>query len=461
MPRTLVVTIVVACALFMENMDSTIIATSLPAIGIDLKQDPVDLKLAFTAYLLSLAIFIPISGWCADRFGARVVFRAAIIVFTIGSICCGLSSSLGEFVAARALQGMGGAMMSPIGRLVLLRSVPKSELLRAFAMLSIPALIGPILGPPVGGFITTYAHWRWIFWINVPIGIIGVILVTLFIPNIKEEAVRPLDKLGFFLSGIGLSTLIFGTTIIGKGLLPPLVVWGLVGLGAALIVLYLLHARRAPHPIIDLSLLRIATFRTNIFGGFLFRLGTGSVPFLLPLMLQIGFGLSAFQSGLLTFCSALGALVMKTTAPPILRRFGFRTILTYNALLSAALLACFGLFTAATSHVVIIAVLLCAGFFRSLQFTSLVSIAYADVEKERMSRATSFVAVSQQLSIASGVAISAFVLEVMREIRGTSELVASDFSMAFAIIALIAAASSLVHRRLPADAGAELTGRRS
>ena len=453
--------LIIATALFMENLDGTVISTSLPAIASDLGEDPISLKLALTSYLLALAVFIPASGWAADKFGARTVFRAAIVVFTLGSVLCGLSNNLPEFVGARVVQGFGGAMMVPVGRLVLLRSVPRSEIVRALAYLTFPALIGPVLGPLVGGYITTYFHWRWIFWINVPIGVLGVVLATLFIDNIRETDPPPLDVKGFFLSGIGLSTLIFGLTVAGRDFVPVSGAVALIACGVVTLALYVQHANKVPHPVIDLKLLRHATFRASIYGGFLFRLGIGSIPFLLPLMLQIGFGYTPFQSGSLTFAAAAGAMLMKTTAAPILRRFGFRRVLVWNAVISAAFLASYGLFGAQTPHWLMLGLLLAGGFFRSLQFTSLNAIAYAEIEDSAMSRATSFSGVAQQLSLSTGVATGAGVIEMVRRFKGDTTLVAADFSPAFFVVAAISAVSVLMFRRLPADAGAEMSGKRA
>ena len=302
--------LIIATALFMENMDGTVLATSLPAIAADLHQDPIVLKLALTSYLLTLAVFIPASGWIADKLGARTVFCSAIIIFTIGSVLCGASNSLGTLIAARVFQGLGGAMMVPVGRLVLLRSVAKSEMVDALAYLTVPALIGPVVGPPLGGFITTYFHWRWIFWINVPIGLLGLLLSLRFIQNVREREVAPFDFKGFLLSGLGLLSLIFGLTVVGRGLVPLSVVAGLILGGIALLWLYVGHARRTPNAILDLSLLELPTFYAGVVGGFLFRLGIGALPFLLPLLLQIGFGLTPFQSGSLTFAAAAGAMAI-------------------------------------------------------------------------------------------------------------------------------------------------------
>ncbi|MBI3708495.1 MAG: DHA2 family efflux MFS transporter permease subunit [Proteobacteria bacterium] len=459
MPRQILIPLIVACALFMENLDSTVLATAVPAIAESFAVNPLRLNLAITSYLLSLAVFIPLSGWVADRFGARTVFRSAIVAFTIGSILCGLSQSLTGLVAARIFQGIGGAMMVPVARLVVLRSVTKAELVRAMTYLSMPALIGPIVGPPVGGFITTYLSWRWIFWINVPIGVIGVILATIFIEETREEAPPALDWRGFMLTGVGLAALVFGLEAIGRDILPASGVVALFATSIAALGTYALYARHAAYPVIDLTLLRVPTFRAGVVGGFLFRAGIGASPFLLPLMLQVGFGLDALHSGLLTFVSAVGALTMKVTAAPILRWFGFRRVLCLNALLSGAFLAVYGLFRPETPHAIILVLLLTGGFFRSLQFTSTNTIVYADVARARMSRATSFANVAQQVATTVGVAAGALLLHFTMSARGGEHLVAGDFAPAFFTIGAAAALSIFVYLQLPADAGAEMAGR--
>ncbi len=410
-------------------------------------------------YLLALTVFIPVSGWCADRFGARNVFRAAIAVFTLGSIACGLSTSLEGLIAARALQGMGGAMMVPVGRLIILRTVAKSEMVSALAMLTIPALLGPLLGPPLGGFITTYFHWRWIFWINVPFGLLGLVLATLYMPDIREEGVPPLDVPGFFLSAFGLSALVFGATVFGRDVLPVYGAAALVAIGLTLTAFYVWHARRIEQSDPRSQASRIATFRSGTMGGSLFRVGVGAMPFLLPLMLQLGFKLTPFQSGSLTCAAALGALTMKFTAARILKRFGFRSVLIVNGLVSAATLAVQGLFTPETPHLLILAVLLAGGFFRSLQFTSLNALSYSDVPRREMGTATSFYSVAQQLSLAAGIVCAASVLEFAQYLRGDLMLTVSDFAYAFLAVALISAFSVVSHLKLAADAGAEVSGR--
>jgi EmrB/QacA subfamily drug resistance transporter len=459
-PKTILLPMIVACALFMENMDSTVIATSLPTIARDLNEDPIALKLALTSYLLSLAVFIPISGWMADRFGARTVFRSAIGVFMGGSILCALSTSLGGFVAARFVQGMGGAMMVPVGRLVVLRSATKEELVRALSYLTIPALVGPVIGPPLGGFISTYFHWRWIFFINVPISIIGLVMAGRHIENMREDDVQPLDWHGFIFSAIGLSTLMLGMATAGRHLVAlPLSLTAIV-VGIVLVVVYVRTARRKLHPLLDLGLFRISSFRAGVVGGFFFRIGIGAVPFLLPLFLQLGFGLNSFESGMLTFASAAGALFMKTMAANILQRFGFRQVLLWNTLLVAGSLVAMGMFTSHTAHLVIIAVLLVGGCFRSLQFTSLNALSYADIEKPQMSQATSLASVMQQLAAGTGVTVGAFALQSSNFLQSHATVVAADFPPAFWAIAAVATTSLFWLGRLSANAGADISGHR-
>jgi EmrB/QacA subfamily drug resistance transporter len=453
--------LIIASALFMENMDQTIIATSLPAIAADLGTSPIVLKLAFTTYLLSLTVFIPISGWLADRFGARHVFRLAIAIFTLGSVACGLSSSLGELVAARALQGLGGAMMVPVGRIILLRAIPKAELVDALAWLTIPALLGPLLGPPVGGFITDSFGWRWIFWMNVPFGIAAILLATWLMPETGVDHVPPLDVRGFLLSGLGLSSLIFGLTVLGRDLLPAYAPPLLMGFGLVMLVLYYLHARRIAAPILDFRLLRIPTFRAGVLGGSLFRIGVGAVPFLLPLMFQLGYGLSAFESGMITCAAAAGAISMKFGAARLIRRFGFRRLLLVNGALAAVSIAVMGLLTGTTPYLLMVALLFIGGFLRSLQFTAMNAMSYSDVDNDGMSYATTFYTVSQQISLSAGVVLGAFVLEAAQWWRSEASLQPADFTIAFFVVAVASLTALFNFRSLAADAGASVSGQRS
>jgi len=350
-------------------------------------------------------------------------------------------------------------MMTPVGRLVLLRSIDKSALVNAMTWVTVPALIGPVIGPPLGGFITTYISWRWIFWINIPVGLVGITLATLYVANIREEGLPPLDVKGFILSGIGLAGLAFGFTTIGQGLFPPAVVAALLIVGFIGCFLYVRHARTAIAPLLDLSLLKIDTFFASVVGGFIYRVGIGATPFLLPLLLQLGFGLTPFQSGMLTFSTAVGAIAMKTTAAPILRRFGFKQVLVINALVSAIFIGVPAMFTLITPHGLILLLLLVGGFFKSLQFTSINTIAYAEVDPRRIGRATALVSVAQQLAVSSGVALGALTVELTVHFRGGGPLQAEDFPPAFLAVAAISALSALIFARLAPDAGAEMADR--
>ena len=457
--RAAVIAMTVACALFMENLDGTVIATALPQIAVSFGVNPVHLSLAITSYLLSVAIFIPASGWAADRFGARTIFRAAIAVFMAGSICCGLSQNLAELTASRILQGMGGAMMVPVGRLVLLRSVAKSELVRTMSYLTVPAMLGPVLGPPVGGFIATYASWPWIFFLNIPIGVLGLVLVSALIANDKAPETPPLDLAGFALSGLALAGLMMGLETIGREGVPQEVTLALIAVGLVAGLLYIRHAGRCPHPILDLLMFRIPTFAVAVGAGWLFRTGVGAIPFLLPLMLQLGFGLTPFASGLLTFMSAVGAMTMKFTARPILRRFGFRRVLVGNAVISAAFLLSYAAFRPGTPHLVILALLLTGGFFRSLQFTALNGLAYADIDQPQMSRATTMSTMGQRLAQSIGIGLAALMIHLFQSQAQTRHVTAAVIDPAFLIIGGVALVSALFFVTLPADAGAELHGK--
>jgi EmrB/QacA subfamily drug resistance transporter len=459
MRRDRLVPLIVAVALFMENLDSTVIATSLPAIAADIGTNPLALKLAVTSYLLSLAVFIPMSGWTADRFGGRTVFRLAIAVFVLGSIGCAVSSSLTDFVVARIVQGMGGAMMTPVGRLVLIRSVDKRALIDAMAWVSMPALVGPVMGPPLGGFITTYASWHWIFLINVPMGLLGILLATRYIEDVRITTNDPFDLVGMVLAGAGIAGIAFGLSVAGLNYLPGWAVAGLILGGACSFAAYLAHARRVPAPVLDFSLLALPTFRASFIGGFLFRVGVGALPFLLPLLLQLGFKLNPFESGLITFSAAVGALTMKAAAATILKRFGFRSVLVVNALVSALFIAACAGFSPGVPFALIVAVLLVGGFFRSLQFTSTNVLAYAEVDERRMSRATALAAVTQQLSLSAGVALGGATVELVVWSKADAAITAGDFPPAFLLIAAISAASTFIFARLPPDAGAELAHR--
>ncbi len=458
MPR--LVPIILAFALFMENMDATVIATSLAAIAADIGTEPIALKLALTSYLVSLAIFIPVSSWTADRFGARNVFRWSIVVFIIGSIACAFADSLLTFVLARFLQGMGGAMMTPIARLVLVRATPRNELVNAMAWLTIPALIGPIFGPPFGGFLTTFFSWHWIFFINVPIGLIGIWLTTKYLPEFKRNAPRRIDFTGFFLAGTAFAGVVFGTSVIT---LPALPVWtGIVAIALGVLsgAIYVCHALRTEHPLLDLRLLRFPNFRSTIVGGTFFRLGIGATPFLLPLMLQVSFGLSPFESGMVTFVSAIGAMAAKFTAEWVIERFGFRLTLVVSTGFTALGVLIMGFYFPATPPALFIAMLVAWGFFQSTYWTTQSVFAFADIEDKDTGQANQMSVVWAQVCLALGVALGAAALEGSHLLRGGgAEPALADFHVAFYVMAAIAAISTLVFLRVPRHAGDHISGR--
>lgn len=449
--------LIVATALFMANLDATVLSTSLPAIARDLRLNPIHLKLALTTYMLALAVFIPASGWAADRFGPKNVFRAAMAVFALGSVFCGLASGLGSLVAARVVQGLGGAMMMPVGRLIVWRSVPKSEIIAAAAWLTVPALLGPVLGPLLGGFISTYFNWRWIFWINVPVAAAGILLITRFIPDIRGGSAEQFDLKGFLLIGPGLSMFLTGATLLGLGLVSPGFVASLLAAGATLLGGYIWHTLGHARPLIDLRLLKVPTFFAGVTGGFLFRTGIGAAPFLLPLMFQEGFGLTPFQSGLLIFVTGFGAMFMKTQAAAILRRWGYRNVLIFNAAIAAFFSALPAAFSVATPALLMSSIFFVGGLSRSLQFTALNTISFADIPEEKLSRATSFASVVQELSGAVGVSIAALGLELMMRIDGTGKMVPGIFPPVFLTIAAISGLSAAIYAlKLDKEAGAQL-----
>ncbi|NRP71510.1 putative transport protein HsrA [Ensifer psoraleae] len=454
-----VVPLILAVALFMEQMDSTVISTSLPAIARDIGVGPITLKLALTSYMVALAIFIPLSGWMADRFGAKRIFRAAILVFIVGSVLCAISNSLIAFVLSRFLQGMGGAMMTPVARLVLVRSAPRSELVSAMALLTIPALVGPLAGPPLGGFITTYFSWHWIFLINVPVGIAGYVLSGLYLPEMERRNPPPVDILGFLLGGIAASGIVFGLSVISLPALPPAIGFASVSAGIAATFLYIVHARRHPAPVLDLKLFRNSAFRAATIGGTVFRISVGAVPFLMPLMLQIGFGLSPFQSGLITFIGAVGAITTKFLARRVLALAGFRTTLIIAAITAALMTFANGFFTPATPYLVMLSILLVAGFARSFFFTSVNALSFAEIEDEDASKATSMSAVLQQISLALGVAVAGAILEIETAVSGRP-LSLEDFQIAFMIIAAANLLAAIPFLRMAKDAGASISGHR-
>ncbi len=459
--RLRTVALIVACALFMQNLDSTVISTALPTMARAFGEDPVHMNVALTAYLFALALFVPASGWMADRFGTRTVFRAAIAVFTVGSVLCGRADSLAFLVVSRVIQGAGGAMMLPVGRLVLLRTVPKNRLVGAMAWVTMPALIGPVIGPPVGGLIVTYLSWRWIFDINVPIGVAGFILVSVFIADVREPSPGRLDIVGLLLSGVALAGFMGVLELVGRHLVSAGVLVAVGAAGLASGILYVWHARSQRRPLLDFSLFRLPTFAVSVLAGSLFRVGVGAQPFLLPMMLQLGFGFSPAHSGAVTFASALGAIGMKPGTQWMLRRFGFKPTLVINGMVCALGLAVCAAFRPGWPIAAIYACLIVTGFLRSLQFTAYNSIAYAEVPPARMSAATTLYSAMQQVSLTVGIPIAAGVLLMARSSAGHAVPTPPDFAAAFLVVAAISFLAGPMSLILPSNAGMEMSGHRA
>src|SRR5271154_4406131 len=393
----------VAVAFFMEALDTTILNTAVPAVAEALKVPPLSMKSVLASYTLSLAVFIPISGWMADRFGTRRVFASAIALFTLGSLLCGLSTNIHVLVACRVLQGCGGAMMVPVGRLTLVRTFAKSELIRAMSFVAIPALIGPMLGPIAGGLIVGYLHWRFIFFVNIPIGLVGLLMVYWHLPDYREKT-HPLDIVGLILFGSGIALLSYVLEIFGEHELSTGEILGLLAVSLSLIGGYLLHARQIAYPLLRLSLFRIRTFSAAVSGSFFTRLGIGGVPFLLPLLYQVGLGFTPIQSGLLIMPQALASMSTKFLLPKILNRIGYRGVLISNTVILGLLLLLFATIGLHTPVWVIVIQAFCYGAFTSLQYTSMNTLVYADVTEEETSGASSIASTTQQMSISFGVA---------------------------------------------------------
>ncbi|PWI55607.1 MFS transporter [Rhizobium phaseoli] len=451
---------IVASAMLMENIDATVLATALPTMARDFAVSAPAMSIALTSYLLSLAIFIPASGRMADSFGSRTVFRAAISVFVIGSILCALAPTLPFLVLARLLQGMGGAMMMPVGRLVLMRSVARKDMVSAMSWLLVPALIGPIVGPPLGGFIVTYLDWRWIFYINVPIGIIGMIFVSIYIDEVKGKASGRFDTIGFVLSGISLGSLLFGfemSSHAGEGAFSIF----LIAIGLIFGIAYLRHARRHPSPIMDFSLMKVPSFGTSVIAGSLTRITQGAQPFLLPLLFQIGFGLSAAAAGQIVIATALGALAMKPMAKFVFSRLGFRRSLVLNGIFGTVGYGLCAAFRPDWPMPLIFIVLILSAFFLSFQFTAYNTIAYDEIDRERMSSATSFYTTFQQLMLSLGICIGALALHGSMAFNDVETPTLGDFSTAFVVVTLISITATIWNLRFSPTAGEEISGYKS
>lgn len=455
---SLLIPIVVACSFFMEQLDSTIITTAIPAMAKSLNVEPVRLSLAITSYILSLAVFIPISGWFADRYGSRRVFCTAIVIFTTGSALSGFAPSLWVLVLTRVLQGMGGAMLSPVGRLILLRSFPKSDLARAMAYVAIPALIGPTVGPVLGGFITTYFNWRWIFYVNIPVGLIGIALALRYTEDFRATTQSRFDLRGFIIVGLGLATLQFGFENVGRHVLPPWVIAVSFAVAAVMLALYGWHTRGHPNPVLDLGLFRIRTFRIGVLAGGVCRTGMNSIPFMLPLLFQLGFGLSPLHSGLLTFASAIGSITVRPMSASLLRWFGFRRLMSTNAIIVTFVMAGFTLLTPATPYWIVLGYIMLFGVVRTTQFNTSNMLAYSEIPPSRLSRSTSLGSTMQQLTLGFGVSISAALLDAVMPHSGLPTL--HDFHIVFLTMAVVPLVAAVLFLPLAETDGMEVSRHR-
>lgn len=444
----------VAVAFFMESLDTTILNTAVPAISAALHVGPLSMKAVLASYTLSLAVFIPISGWVADRFGTRRVFATAIGLFTLGSLLCGLSSDIHVLVACRILQGCGGSMMVPVGRLTLVRTFAKSDLLRTMSFVSIPALVAPMLGPITGGLIVGYLHWRVIFFVNIPIGLLGLVLVYLHLPDYREET-HPLDTVGLILFGSGIALLSYVLEVFGEHTLGTREISSLLVLSLALLAGYWLHAKKLTYPLLQLSLFKIRTFRAAVSGSFFTRLGIGGVPFLLPLLYQVGLGFSPVQSGLLIMPQALAAMSMKAVMPRLLSTLGYRGVLVSNTILLGVLLFLFATIGVHTPVWLIVLQAFFYGAFTSLQYSSMNTLVYADTTDKQTSAASSIASTMQQMSISFGVATAGLATAFFVPAKGNADPAAMIHGVHKALIALgiLTIISTVVFRSLKAGDG--------
>jgi EmrB/QacA subfamily drug resistance transporter len=448
----------VASALLMEFIDSTALSTALPTLARGFHVDPIHLKLALTSYILALAVFVPVSGWAAEKFGARRVFMAAMAVFLIGSALCGLSRTLTELVLARIVQGMGGAMMTPVARLIVVGQAPREQLIKAMGWFTMPALIGPLIGPPLAGFVLSVADWPWIFYLNLPVGLLGMAAVMRFVPPMKSEDPGPFDWLGFFLAASAISGIVAVAETGGLSIIPPAGQAVLVAGSLLAAFGYVRFARRKARPILDLGLLKYKTLRTSLIGGTFVRLGVGAGPFLMPLLLQVGMGWTPLQAGSVTLAGGVGVLGARPFASRILRKVGFRTALCFFLTVSAVMIAAPATFRIGTPAPLIMALLLVAGFFRSSQFISANTIAYADVPDRSVAAASTLSAVTLQVGLALGISFGGLMLHLAR--GGDGALTPDRFILPHIAIGAVTLMALPFYLGLDRDAGSNLSGHR-
>lgn len=451
--------LLVAGTFFMENLDGTVIVPAVPAMAASFATQPVDLNVGVSAYLLTLGVFIPISGWMAERFGSRRVFGCAIALFTLASLLCGSVQSLPQFVIARVLQGIGGAMMVPVGRLVVLRQTPKDRLIHVIATLTWPALVAPVLGPPLGGLIVDHTTWRWIFWLNLPLGLIAFILAWRLVPETETHDDKKFDWPGFLMIGAALFAVMLAAEILSRPDASWVIAVVALVIGVVLIVIGARHLRNTPTPMVDLDALKVPTFAVTIWGGSLFRMGISALPFLLPLMFQLTFGYDAFSAGLMLMAIFAGNLVMKPMTTPIIQRFGFRPILVTNGLINACTIASCAIFTATMPVWLICSILFVAGMSRSMQFTALNTIAYSDISPSGMASANTLFSTAFQLAMGLGIAVGAVAWRLGEAVAGEGHP-AMAFRIAYLAVAATAVLATFDSIRLDPHAGRAVSAKK-
>lgn len=454
--RSTTVALIVAIAFFMQNLDTTAVNTAIPSMARSFGTDVVHLSAGVTSYLIALAIFIPVSGWIADRFGTRKVFCTAIILFIIASALCGTSQTLTQFVIFRIFQGMAGAMMTPVGRLAVLKATPKENLVTAMAYITWPALVAPIIGPMLGGYLTTYWSWHWIFYLNIPFSILCIALAWHYIPN-DEDSNQPkkrFDAVGFILSGLALVCFMYGVELLSRKEVPYYVSAILIVVGLAFLFFNVRYSRHISNPLIDYSVMRISTYKVTILTGSLSRMVIGVAPYLIPLMFQEAFGLNPFQSGMLFLSTMAGNLVMKPATIWVMRHYNFRTVLIVNGFIVALFTFFTALLLPTTPTILIVMVMFLSGMFRSMQFSAITTLAFADVPQEQMTPANTLYSTVQQMSSGMGIAMGAVFLRFTNMIHGSTEhYTVADFHLAFIFVAILGVVSLFGYTKLSSTAG--------
>jgi EmrB/QacA subfamily drug resistance transporter len=443
-----------ATALFMDLLDTAALGSALPTMAKEFHTGALHLKLALTSYLMTMAILVPASGWLADRYGARRVFVNAIKVYVLGSLCCGLSNSVGELVAARILQGIGGAMMTPVARLIVVASTPRERLVHAMNAFTLPAIIGPLMGPPLAGALLEFASWRWIFFINIPVGLLGIAAVLRIVPQLRHRHPGPFDGFGFATAAVGIVTLILLSESVGSDLLSPHARMLVAAAATAAWIAFVRHALRAQAPMLDLRLLTKSTYRASMLGGSLLRLGIGATPFLLPLLLQTGLGWSPLKAGMVIATMTIGSMVARFGGTYVIRVIGFRSALIGTAMLTAVFTAAPALFNADSSLLFVLASILAVGFFRAAHYVASSAIAFADVASDEVSRASTLSTVIQQISLSIGISLAGVTLFLSA--GATNTFTPQQFILPFVSLGIVTLAAVPIYAQLDAQAGAHM-----